>query len=286
MNKTSILASILLTINVSFSIAQTDVKSLICKESDKCIAEEKLLQFSKDAALPMSKLLVEIGKSFVGTPYVSATLENGTEEKMVVNLRELDCTTFVENMLALSRTIKAGKKDFYSFVAELQRIRYRNGNRDGYPSRLHYFSEWISNNQQKHIVDGRINKKGKKIDKPINFMSTHPADYPVLNEHPELIPQITLQEKELSKQDFWYFPKTDFANLYKNLKHGDIIALTSAIDGVDINHVGIIVKKDQEFYLLHASMSGKEVLISNEPITDFLKPASKNSGIMIARTID
>jgi len=267
------------------SFGQRTSNSMIFVPEDKRIAEKKLQEFSKYSELPIDELIVAIGKSFVGTPYVSATLENGSEEKLVVNLRELDCTTFVENVLAFSRTVKSGKTDFDSFVSELLKIRYRNGIRAGYPSRLHYFSEWISNNQQKRIVDGSINHNGQKIEKPINYMSTHPADYPVLKEHPELIPLIAKQEKELCKQEFWYFPKADPANLYRNLKHGDIIALTSTIEGVDINHVGIIIKKENEFYLLHAPLSGKKVLISDGPITDFLKPASKNSGIMIARPV-
>lgn len=276
---------LLITCLSKISVSQISTDSILYKPEDKKIVEEKLQLFSKSAALPINELIVEVGKSFLDTPYVSATLENGAEEKLVINLRELDCTTFVENVLALSRAVKSGKSDFYSFVSELQRIRYRNGIRNGYPSRLHYFSEWIRDNQKKGIVDGAPNKNGQKIDKLINFMSTHPADYPVLKAHPELIPLISRHESELSKYDFWYFPKSDFVNLYTNLKHGDIIALTSTIDGVDINHVGIIIKKGNEFYLLHAPLSGKKVLISDGPITDFLKPASKNSGIMIARPI-
>lgn len=267
------------------SRAQDMLNQCVYLKQDKLIVETKLHEFAKDTALPANELFVEIGKSFLETPYVSATLENGADEKMVVNLRELDCTTFVENVLALSLVVQSGKGNFESFVSELQKIRYRNGIRKGYPSRLHYFSEWINNNQQKGIVNGSINRNGQKIDKSINYMSLHPVDYPVLKEHPELIPQIAMQEKELSKQEFWYFPKSDFANLYRNLKHGDIIALTSNIDGVDVNHVGIIIKRGNEFYLLHAPLSGKKVLISDNPITDFLKPASKNSGIMIARPV-
>lgn len=286
MNRNLLLLIIFLFFEVSFLHAQNlPDDSLIYSTNDKILVENKLHELAKYSALPINDLLVEVGKSFMGTPYVSATLENGIAEKLVINLRELDCTTFVENVLALSRIIKAGKTDFSSFAAMLQRIRYRDGIRHGYPSRLHYFSEWITNNQEKHIVDGTINKNGKRIDKPINYMSTHPSDYPVLKEHPELIKPIAIQENELSKHEFWYFPKTDFVNLYKNLKHGDIIALTSTIDGVDVNHVGIIVKKENEFYLLHAPLSGKMVLISEKPITDFLRPTSKNSGIMIVRPL-
>ena len=265
--------------------SQVNMKECLFQQEDKQIAEEKLITFSSEASLPIADLVVKIGLSFLETPYVAATLENGLEEKLVINLRQLDCTTFAESTLALARTVKLNKKDFESFIAELQKIRYRNGVRNQYPSRLHYFSEWIQNNHKRSIISGSVNQNGVKSDKAINYMSTHPSDYPVLKEHPELIPAIAQQEKELSEKGFMFFPKSDIPNLYRNLKHGDIIALTSSIDGVDVNHVGIIIRKDNEFHLLHAPLSGKKVLVSDGPITDFLKPQSKNSGIMIARPV-
>jgi hypothetical protein len=267
--------------------AQTKINLNQCifQAEDKQIAEEKLNLFSSKSKIPISDLIVEIGLSFQGTPYVSASLENGLEEKMVVNLRELDCTTFAENCLALARTVKLGKTDFATYVSELEHIRYRDGIRNQYPSRLHYFSEWIQNNHKRGIVSELVNQNGEKSEKAINYMSTHPSDYPVLKDHPELIPAIAKQEKELTNTGFMYFPKTNIPNLYKNLKHGDIIALTSSIDGVDVNHVGIIIRKGNEFYLLHAPLSGKKVLVSDSPITDFIKPNSKNNGIMIARPV-
>jgi len=265
--------------------SQVNMKECIFKPEDKQIAEEKLNAFSTESSLPIADLIVKIGLSFLETPYVVSTLENGLEEKLVINLRQLDCTTFAENCLALALTVKSGKTDFESFAAELEKIRYRDGVRNQYPSRLHYFSEWIQNNHKKGIISETVNQNGVKSDKAINYMSTHPADYPVLKDHPELIPTIAQQEKELSTTGFMYFPKSNIANLYRYLQHGDIIALTSAIEGVDVNHVGIIVKKGNEFYLLHAPLSGKKVLVSDGPITDFIKPQSKNSGIMIARPI-
>lgn len=265
--------------------AQVKMSECIFSPEDKQIIEQKLSQFAGDSGMSMPDLLIKIGLSFQGTPYVAATLENGLAEKLVINARELDCTTFVETTLALARTVKMKKQDFQSYAGELEKLRYRDGKRDQYPSRLHYFCEWITNNEAKHIVTGQPNNNGVKLDKPINYMSTHPADYLVLKEFPGLIPAIALQEKALSEKGFYYFPKNDFPNLYRNLQNGDIIALTSTIDGVDVNHVGIIIKKENEFYLLHAPLSGKKVLVSDGPITDFLKPASKNSGIMIARPV-
>lgn len=276
---------LILLIGLNIPNAQANRHERILQPEDKCIAEEKLNLFSSKSNLPISELIAEIGLSFLGTPYVAATLENGLEEKLVINLRDLDCTTFVENCLALARTVKLGNTDFESFATELEKIRYRDGIRNRYPSRLHYFSEWIHNNHEKGIIDEKPNQNGEKADKIIHFMSTHPADYPVLKEHPELIPTITEQEKDLTNIGFMYFPKSNLSNLYQNLQHGDIIALTSSIEGIDINHVGIIIKRANEFFLLHASLSSKKVLVSDEPLTDFLKPASKNNGIMIARPV-
>ncbi len=267
------------------AFAQVKLKECLYSPEDKRIAEKKLNAFSGKSDLPVGDLLTQIGFSFLGTPYAAATLENGAEEKLVINLRQLDCTTFVENCLALARTVKQKKTDFDAFATELEHIRYRNGRRNGYPSRLHYFSDWIHNNANKKIISEEPNFEGVKLSKTINFMSTHPQDYPVLKDHPELLPEIALQEKKLSTVPFYYFPKENPANLLKALHPGDIIGLTSSIDGIDINHVGIIILKNNQFHLLHASLSNKKVLISEGPITDFLAPKSKNTGIMIARPV-
>lgn len=43
-----------------------------------------------------------IARFFLDTPYKSNTLNTADGEKLIVNLRELDCVTFVENVLALA----------------------------------------------------------------------------------------------------------------------------------------------------------------------------------------
>lgn len=285
MKNTIVILLMVLFIGLTTSPAQSNKGGQIFQPEDKRIAEEKLNLFSAKSNVPVSELITDIGLSFLGTPYLAATLENGLEEKLVINLRELDCTTFAENCLALARTVKLGKTDFQSFAAELEKIRYRDGLRNQYLSRLHYFSEWIHNNHKKGIVSELDNQNGEKETRTINFMSTHPASYPVLKAHPELIPTIAEQEKVLTFIGFQYFPKNNLPNLYRHLRHGDIVGLTSSINGLDINHTGIIISKNNEFYLLHASQSGEKVMVADEPLSDFLKPQSKNTGIMIARPV-
>jgi hypothetical protein len=283
--KTGIIHLILLyCMSFTVACAQTTLDECIYLPQDKLLVEEKVQLFSSKECLPVAELMTEIGMSFLGTPYTSATLENGNEEKLVINLRELDCTTFVETCLALARTIKSGRNDFQTFASELEHIRYRNGIRNQYLSRLHYFSEWIHDNDARKIIDESPNFQGEKVSKTISFMSTHPTSYQILKNHPELISTLESQEKELSAREFWFFPKSNPENLLKALKHGDIIGLTSAIEAsIDINHTGIIVEKEGNFYLLHGSQTHKKVVLSDDPILDFIKPDSKNSGVMIAR---
>src|SRR5687767_2938800 len=127
--------------------------------------------------LPIGEAMVTIGEWFVGSPYVPGSLEQPGPERLVINLREFDCVTFVENMLAFARTVRAGRRDFASFKNEIQKFRYRAGKIDGYPSRLHYFSEWIADNEAKGILTNVTPDIGVRDPEPIDFMSTHRKSY-------------------------------------------------------------------------------------------------------------
>ena len=120
-------------------------------------------------------LVLFFARKFLGVPYVASTLENNADERLVINLRQLDCTTFVENVLALTLCTQNGKTTFADFCDQLRKIRYRNG-KVGYPTRLHYFSEWISDNARMGYVEETQtpNPPFSAVQTlQINFMSTH-----------------------------------------------------------------------------------------------------------------
>ena len=158
--------------------AQNRPDELVVMPHDKEIVENILKQLKTDQKLETGLLVIQVGKLFLETPYVANTLEIGGNERLVINLRELDCTTFAENCLALARTIHKENPTFNDFVEELRSIRYRDGLLKGYPSRLHYFSDWIFNNDQKKVVKS-ISKDiaNVAIDNRVSFMSKHPEDY-------------------------------------------------------------------------------------------------------------
>ena len=84
-------------------------------------------------------LPIFFAEKLIGKPYVAHTLEINEREKLVVNTRQLDCTTLVENVVALTCAFKRGNGSFKDYKYYLNIIRYRNGRNTGYVYRLHYF---------------------------------------------------------------------------------------------------------------------------------------------------
>jgi hypothetical protein len=162
------------------------------------------------AAMPVGDAIVALGRTFLGATYTPGTLEVEGPERLVVNLRELDCVTYVETVLAMVRILRAGTPDFESYKRELVRIRYRDGVLAGYPSRLHYFSEWISNNESKGIVQDVTAQLGGERRPGRTFMTEHRDAYRQLA-RTEVAAEIGRIEATLSGRTRYYIPQASIA---------------------------------------------------------------------------
>ncbi len=261
-------------------------QNVVCSLQDKEAFEKKIDQIQGLKSEDFGRTMVSVGKSFLGVPYVAKTLEVGETESLVVNLHGLDCTTFVENVLAFSLMLERGKKDFDTYTKLLEEIRYQDGKLDGYASRLHYFSEWIANNEAKGLLKN-VTKEigGVPITKDINFMSTHRDLYPFLK-NADNFKKIQASEAELNNKPLYFLPQDKIAAKEQLIHSGDIIALTTSIEGLDITHTGIATREaDGRIHLLHASTGSMEVEVSELPLADYLKKIKKNTGIMVARPL-
>ena len=254
---------------------------------DQAIIKNKLERLSKEKSLPMGDLVLKIGLDFLNTPYVAKTLDKAQEEKLAVNLHQLDCTTFAENCLAMARTIKSNHPDANTFCSELEKIRYRGGKLEGYASRLHYFCEWISDNESRGNMKAMAKEMGGKLlPVNLNFMSTHPKEYPQLINDPAITEKIKIIEQKVSAQKFYYIPADQFESMEGLVNDGDIVTLTTSIPGIDVSHVGILLKKEGRVYLLHASSGVMKVVVSTEPFAQYLAKSKKTTGVMIARPLE
>lgn len=257
---------------------------VIYEEKDLQILKEVITKFS-DSQASTADLVLKLGDYFLNSPYVEHSLEY-EPEALVVNLREFDCTTFVESCLAISRIIRSGEPDFEQFTSQLRKIRYRKGSVDGYTSRIHYFSDWIYLNNQKQIISDISEEVGASpVTKEIHFMSTHPDSYRQLAGDPSLIETIAVQEREISTREMFYVSKDRVSAIETELKEGDIVGITTSIKGLDIIHTGILVRKSGRIHLLHASSRYKRVLISEETLEDYLRNNKSATGIMVARPL-
>lgn len=231
--------------------------------------------------------MIRFGEKFCDTPYIASTLEKSTDEHLIINFREMDCTTFVENTLALARTYSEKKTGFSDFTHHLQFLRYQNGRIEGYPSRLHYFSDWITDNSRKGIVKEITPAlQAVRIAKKYDYMSRNSNKYPALRQNPSAIKKIKEKEMLLSRQSFYYLPKDSLTETrLQKINNGDIIAITTDIKGLDIVHVGIACKKEGIVYLLHASQNKGKVILDPTPLTEYLKPHPRQTGIRVIRPL-
>ena len=279
----------LLTIFI-ISLTNLILKAQVFSEKDVEICNSKfdLAVDEKLAEKPIGDVIAEIGKSFIGTDYLAHGLEKDGDEQLVINLTGLDCTTFLENSLVLARCIKKGKTTFKDYENELQFVRYRDGKIDKYPSRLHYFSDWIYDNVKKGVIkDVTEEIGGEKIKFKIDFMSTHPESYKQLEENPEFIPIIKKQEHEISFREYYYIAKEKLESKEEQIQNGDLIAITTNVAGLDIGHVGIAVRmEDNRIHILHAPDIGYKVQISDLPLFEYLNKLKKDTGIIILRPLE
>ena len=260
--------------------SDTDVE--ICNSKFQLAVDKNL------ASKSINKIIVEIGKSFFGTDYIAHTLETEGEEQLVINLTGLDCTTFLENALVFARCIKKGKTSFEDYQKELILIRYRNGIIDQYPSRLHYFTDWIFDNEKKGIVKD-VTKEigGKKLELELSFMSDHANYYKHLKENLDFIPIVKLQEEEINKREYYFIPQEKIAENESKIEDGDLLAFTSTVKGLDVNHVGIAVRMDDgRIHILHAPNVGYKVEISELPLAEYVQKIEKDSGVIIVRALE
>ena len=259
------------------------------KKDMVCI--ERLL--ADAAKLPKdSNLMLHFGKQFLNVPYVAHTLDrNLEEEKLVVNTRELDCTTFVENVLALTLCAQRGETKFTDFENQLQQIRYRNGKVE-YTRRLHYFTYWIEDNARMGYVTKVENQympftavQHVKVD----YMTKHVKDYAMLAVHPEWLEGIKEMESVISGNYFRYIPKKNINNsqiLRQTIKDGDIIAILTKKKGLDTSHIGIAVWQKDGLHLMNASSIHKKVVIEPMVLQKYMEKHPSQIGIRLCRVVE
>lgn len=253
--------------------------------ADTTAITKYLIKATDFGASNPNELMEFIGRQFIDTPYKAGTLES-QPEALTVNLEEFDCTTFIETVTALALTVEEHKNSWQDFIDNLETIRYRQGEVNGYSSRLHYFSDWIVSNTHRGIVrevTDRIPQSDSQI-KTLDYMSRNRSSYPALADDVEF-EAIKNMEVGFRSHRFPYIKSGRIAAkpILSSLRGGDIIAFTTKKDGLDISHVGIIVMEKDGPRLLHASSREGKVTIDKLSLVEYLKKSPAITGIRVIR---
>jgi hypothetical protein len=246
----------------------------------------------------LTKSVVEFGKSFLNSVYPKSHISpkkivNGkvklqpiSEEVLSINLRLFDCVTFAENMISLAETQHSASPDFEYFKDRLRNIRYRDGAVD-YAARLHYFSDWLFENEKRGILT-QVTKElgGEPYLKKVYFMSRKKDTIYGNMADPYTYKTVQKVEKEITAREKIYIPKDKVASMQHLLKEGDIIGITNKTEGMDMAHVGIVVMVNGKTHLMHASSQYRKVMITEGTLSDYLLSNKIQTGIMVGRLVD
>jgi hypothetical protein len=237
-----------------------------------------------------------VGELAIGTPYVANTLEEyprsggkptTNPEPLTLSLTRFDCVTLVESCLAVARAARTSRRPTWQqFGREVERMRYRNGTRGDYTSRLHYFSEWITDGQRRGLLRDLGPTLGAVDDaRPLRFMTEHRASYAALADD-SVFAAISAMERGLDAHPRKLIPTERIAEVSDGIQTGDVLAFATAIPGLDVTHAAMAYRDDTNtLRVLHAPLSGGAVEVSRKTLPEYVSAIRRSTGILVARPL-
>ena len=244
---------------------------------------------------PIGPAVTRVGELAAGTPYEPATLEAylraggspARTEPLTLSLTRFDCVTLVESCLAVARVAgDEGTPSWERFGREVERMRYRDGERRGYASRLHYFSEWITDSARRGLLRDRSAELGGMEDaRPLRFMTEHRASYPALADD-GVFREIEAAERRLDGHPRRVIPTKRIPQVVDRIDTGDVLAFATEIPGLDVTHAALAYRgADRVLRVLHAPLSGGVVAVASAPLPGYVAAIRRATGILVARPL-
>jgi len=243
---------------------------------------------------PLGRTVARVGELALGSPYRANTLEeylagagaSPLREPLTAYLTGFDCVTLVESTLAIARASARPRAGWDDFAREVERMRYRGGVRDGYASRLHYFSEWIADNARRGLLRDLGPELGAVDDaRPLRFMTMHRSAYKALADD-GVYRAIGQMEHRLDASPRQLVPTARIASVLGRIEAGDVLGFATSIEGLDCTHTGLAYRDHAGVMrVLHAPLSGGEVQVSRGTLPQYVAGLRTGTGILVARPL-
>jgi hypothetical protein len=247
------------------------------RELEQCLIEEeiKLGNWSEakiNSILERSQIICDRGERvaylsqfFLGTPYVPNTMSSSSSppEKLTINLEGVDCFTMLDYIHAMALS-----KNYAEFKNNLRKVRYKNGRVD-FSSRNHFFSDFAHNNADT-VQDITANVGKSFTQEMIKMLNLKKDKHPLIN---DVNPRVEVVK---------VIPSIEIPNMMDQLKTGDYVGIYTDTPGLDVSHIGIIIKDPTSGNILlrHASMTAQNMKVVD---VDFQKYMMKKKGFVLLR---
>lgn len=286
----NIILALITALTASFAVKAVAPKDMRFHcDQDTLRIVELLKQGIESGINNPNELTVFYANLLLDTPYVAGTLEDDEKEWLTINVHEFDCMTFVETLYALTRTTLDNRYSWRDYAQNLENVRYRGGELGDYATRLHYVSDWIVNNSYRgNIREVTASIEGaKEATKTLNYMTTNRSKYPQLIDNDEMYEKIKNHEIGYRLHRYYYIKKEwVFEKKTKaGLRSGDIVAILTKTEGLDVSHMGIIVEDNGTLKLLHASSSAGKVILEKDDLRETLRINRNWTAIRIIRIL-
>lgn len=221
---------------------------------------------------------------FMGRPYGNggAGCRAGTT---LVNTETVDCVTFIENMMALAlsarelarQPISTEHGRFLLYLEKLLEVRYYGGLNCTWEDRIHYWTDALRYMGAQGWLQDIGTFNGQPYQKPIYYISSHRRKYPGFDDWGRILHQ----ERRLTHAQRYYYPLQELERYEQVAQTGDILGLTTNIDGLDVSHTGFAEWVDGELFFIHASSRAKKVVRQN--IWEYLGTRTSITGVVAFR---
>lgn len=189
------------------------------------------------------------------------------------SMRYLDCMTYVEHVLAISSSRKPEYQK--EFLCHLVNIMF-NANGEPLQNHLrnHFTSHWADINEKKgYLINVARNHPHAVCRKLfLNRVGTNRTFYV---EDSFMI--------AANPQSQWYFPLETVMAKKTGLQSGDIVALVTDKEGLDVTHMGFFIKKAGKDWLRHASIKLNRIV--DQEFYQYLREHKTVKGLMVMRPI-
>ncbi|MET9211256.1 MULTISPECIES: N-acetylmuramoyl-L-alanine amidase-like domain-containing protein [unclassified Nocardia] len=226
---------------------------------------DELLGVRADAgAISRAELLARLSTRLLGTPYgANMLIGSATEpEQLVVDLRRVDCFTFLDYLEAASRSA-----DRDQFVSNLIATRYVDS-RVEFTQRKHFFTDWAATGRVAATdITASLSPAAVTVTKHLNAKAdggTYLPGLPVVDRAITHIPAAAVD-----------------GGVVAGLRTGDFVGAYTPDAGLDVTHVGLIVQTaDGPMFRNASSLAAYQVL--DTPLADYVRTTP---GIVVLRPL-